>query len=175
MISQSASHRALRAVALFEAIKGVLVLCAGFGLLALLHKDIGALALELVGRLHLDPSTKYPDKFIEAASGLTDARLWSIAGFAAIYSAFRFFESYGLWRERAWAEWVALISGGIYLPVEVYGVSLKFTWVRVIALVANLLVVILMAAVLYRSRQKKRAAHIASLAAVPSNKVDQPG
>lgn len=167
MISQSASHRAVRAVAAFEAIKGLVVLCAAFGLLTLIHRDLRALALEIVGRLHLDPSKKYPDIFIEAASNLTPRRLWSFAGFAAVYSAFRFTEAYGLWRERKWAEWLALISGGIYLPVEIYGLMVKLTWVRAAALFANLLVVILMASVLLRSRARKRAL----LEAIDSSKI----
>jgi predicted membrane protein DUF2127 len=24
------------------------------------------------------------------------------------------------WRERAWAEWIGIVSGGVYLPVKVY-------------------------------------------------------
>ncbi|HEU5079853.1 MAG TPA: DUF2127 domain-containing protein [Opitutaceae bacterium] len=167
MISQSASHKAVRAVAAFEAIKGLVVLCAAFGLLTLIHRDLRALALEIVGRLHLDPTRKYPDIFIEAASNLTPRRLWSFAGFATLYSAFRFLEAYGLWRERKWAEWLALISGGIYLPVEIYGLMVKLTWVRAAAFVANLLVVWLMALVLLRSRARKRAL----IAAAHANKV----
>src|SRR5438046_1828541 len=45
---------ALRAVALFEAFKGALVLAAGCGLLALFHGDAQRFADALVGRLHLN-------------------------------------------------------------------------------------------------------------------------
>ena len=31
----------------------------------------------------------------------------------------RFIEAYGLWHMRVWAEWFALLSGGIYLPWEI--------------------------------------------------------
>ena len=58
-----------------------------------------------------------------------------------IYSAFRFIEGYGLWKERAWAEWLAVISGMIYFPFEIYEILLKISFVRVFALVTNIVVV----------------------------------
>ena len=95
--------------------------------------------------------------FIEAASHVTDQRLWMFAGFALLYAVFRMLEAYGLWRERAWAEWLALVSGGIYLPVEIYEVARKFTLISVGVLVGNLLVVLFMAAVLWKSHKAKRS------------------
>lgn len=145
--------KSVRAVAVFEIVKGVLVLAAGFGALAFLHRDAHALATELVGHFHLNRDHRYVDIFLRAAAQVTDTKLWLWAGFAAAYAIFRFVEGYGLWRERPWAEWLALVSGGIYLPVEVYELTQKQTWVRVAVLVANLAVVALMAMVLMRRRR----------------------
>ena len=47
-------RRTVRAVALFEATKGVLALLAGSGALSLLHHDARRIAEALVGRLHLN-------------------------------------------------------------------------------------------------------------------------
>ena len=151
MISGSTSRRTLRGIALLEAAKGLLVLAAGFGLLSLLHRDLQTLAIKLIGHLHLNPGRKYAGVFINAASRVTDKDLWSFAALALVYSAFRLVEGYGLWRERAWAEWLALVIGMIYLPVEIYKLIEKFTWLRVSVLAANLLVVVLVAMVLWRS------------------------
>jgi uncharacterized membrane protein (DUF2068 family) len=96
----------LKLVALFEAAKGVLVLAAGMGLLSLLHRDAHAIAERVTLLLHLDPASRYPKIFIDAAAGLTDARLWLLAAFACLYATFRFVEAYGLWRMRRWGEWV---------------------------------------------------------------------
>jgi uncharacterized membrane protein (DUF2068 family) len=157
MLTRNATRRTVRAVALFEAAKGVLVLMAGFGLLTLLHRDVGAIAADWVDRFHLNPSKHYPAIFIAAASRVTDARLWFLAWTALFYSLLRVVEAFGLWRERRWAEWIALISGGIYLPIEVYEIVEKLTWVRITALVTNLSVVAFMAAALVRSSKTKRA------------------
>jgi uncharacterized membrane protein (DUF2068 family) len=140
-------------VALFEATKGVIVLLAGFGLLSLLHHDLRALSLDLVGRLHLNPDRHYARGFINAAANTTDSRLWFAALLGFVYSAFRFVEAYGLWFCRTWAEWLALVSGGIYLPLEVYELFRRVTWMRATALVANLVVVALIALVLWRNKR----------------------
>jgi uncharacterized membrane protein (DUF2068 family) len=145
--------KSVRVVAIFELVKGVLLLMAGFGGLAFLHQDTRAIAVELVGRFHLNPDHRYASIFIRAASQVTDTKLWLWAAFAAAYAAFRFVEGYGLWRERPWAEWLALVSGGIYLPIEIYEVTEKHTWVRITVLVANLAVVALMAFALRRRRK----------------------
>jgi uncharacterized membrane protein (DUF2068 family) len=153
VLSSNASRRVVKSVALFEATKGVIVLLAGFGLLSLLHHDLRALAIALVGRLHMDASHHYPSVFIEAASRTTDARLWSIATIGFVYAIFRFVEAYGLWFCRTWAEWLALVSGGIYLPLEVYEIIQRITWMRVSALIANLVVVVAIALVLWHNRR----------------------
>jgi uncharacterized membrane protein (DUF2068 family) len=106
-----------------------------------------------VGRFHLNPEHRYASIFIRAAADVTDAKLWLWCGFALAYAAFRFVEGYGLWHERPWAEWLALVSGGIYLPLEVYELMQKATWTRAAVLVANLAVVALMALALKRRRQ----------------------
>jgi len=36
-----------------------------------------------------------------------------------VYSAFRFVEAVGLYREAAWAEVVAAVSSAIYVPIEI--------------------------------------------------------
>jgi uncharacterized membrane protein (DUF2068 family) len=131
----------IRAIAVFEAAKGVLVLAAGLGLLGLVHRDVQALAEHLVQFSHLNPASKYPRIFVDASAQVTDARLWMLAGGAGAYAVIRLFEAYGLWRGRAWAEWLAVASGGLYVPVELYHIWHRFAWLKVGLLVANLAIV----------------------------------
>jgi uncharacterized membrane protein (DUF2068 family) len=53
-------------------------------------------------------------------------------------------EAYGLWSEKRWAEWLAAISGGIYVPFELYESYSKATWLSLTTLLANVLIVGLM-------------------------------
>lgn len=129
----------VRAVALFEAAKGVLVIVAGFGLLSFVHHDVQWFAEQFVRHLHLNPAKRYPQIFMDAAAELTSSRLWMLGILAASYATARFVEAYGLWNERRWAEWFAAVSGSIYIPFEVYelvrgvnGLSLGILLVNVI-------------------------------------------
>jgi uncharacterized membrane protein (DUF2068 family) len=148
-------QESIRAVAIFEAVKGALALVVGLGLLGLLHKDTHRLACEFISLVHLSSAQKYSKLFIDLAGNITDNKLWLFSGLALVYSAFRFVEGYGLWKERVWGEWLAVVSGMIYLPIEVYEVCVKISFVSVFALVANILVVGVVAYVLIQKKQPR--------------------
>jgi len=131
-----------RAIALYEAGKGGLVLVAGLGLLSMIHGDVQALAERIVRHTNLDPASKYPRIFLDAASRTTDTHLWIFAGLATLYAAGRFVLAYGLWFERRWAEWLALATVAVYLPVESYGLIVRVTWIKSCVFLLNLAIVL---------------------------------
>jgi uncharacterized membrane protein (DUF2068 family) len=143
----------VRAVALFEAFKGTLVVLVGLGALSLVHHDAQRIAEELVGHLHLNPAKHYPRIFIDTAAHLTDARLWVLAALAATYGLVRFVEAYGLWQGKRWAEWLAAVSAGIYIPFELYGLFEGDIWFSFAALVINVFIVGLMVSALLRKHR----------------------
>jgi uncharacterized membrane protein (DUF2068 family) len=145
----------VRVVALFEAAKGALVVLAGFGALALVHHDVQHFAELLVAHLHLNPAKRYPRIFLDAAAHATDARLWLLAAFAATYGLVRLVEAYGLWQGRRWAEWLAAVSGGIYIPYEIYHLLHRATWISVGALALNVFIVGMMINALLRARPEE--------------------
>ena len=134
-VSSVPHTKGLRVVALFELLKGAVVLLVGFGFLSAVGEGADQFAIRLVHRTHLNPAHRYPQIFIEAMSQVDNAHLWLLAGLAAIYCTARFVEAYGLWHERRWAEWFAALSGSIYVPVEIYEVIRHVSAVRVGALV----------------------------------------
>lgn len=146
--------RGMRLVAVFEAGKGLLVLLAGAGLLTLLHRDLQKIAEDLVRLTHLNPASHYPSIFIEAASHTTDRRLLVLATLAFAYAVVRLAEGYGLWHGRRWAEWFAAISGGIYVPLEIYELAAHPSWIKAGTLSANVAVVAYMAWSLWRERRQ---------------------
>ena len=154
----------LRVVAMFEASKGALVLLAGCGILAFIHKDLHLAAIQLVRALHFNPAKHYPSIFIDAADRVTDPQLWMMALSALFYSAVRFVEAYGLWHRQPWAEWFGFLSGGMYIPLEVFEVSRQVTWPRVTVLAVNVVVVGYLADVLARSRSHRQQVHAKQLA-----------
>jgi len=158
MMSTSALDRGVRLVAVFEALKGALVLGVGLGLLSLVHHDLQAVAERLVLHSHLNPARHYPRIFIQAAAHTKDSRLLTLAALAFLYSAVRFIEAYGLWKLKVWAEWFAILSGSLYLPVEIYEIFRRVTWMRGLVLLTNLLIVAYLVDVRFRNRRRLHAA-----------------
>lgn len=151
------SHvRGLHVVALFEAVKGLLVLVAGFGLLSFIHRDVHEAAMRLVEFMHFNPASHYPRIFLDLTEHVNDTRLWSLAIAAAAYSGVRMIEAVGLWMRKTWAEWFAVLTGGMYIPVELYEVARSVTWPRVTVLVLNIAIVSYLLVVLLTSNGKGR-------------------
>jgi uncharacterized membrane protein (DUF2068 family) len=136
----------LRAVASLELTKGVIVLLAACGMLLLLHReDPWDLADGLLSLLHISPDHHFAQVFLDWADSLTETKVWAVAGAAVGYSLLRFVEGYGLWYAKAWAAWIALISGMLYLPFEIYNLVHKQSLLHVAVLFINVAVVLYMA------------------------------
>jgi uncharacterized membrane protein (DUF2068 family) len=151
----SAHRRALHAIALFEAVKGLAALAAGIGLLGLLHHDIHQLAVALLWRFHLDPALPYPAILLHYADLLSAIDLRTLAPVALAYIGVRFAEAWGLWRGKIWAEWLGGLSGALYIPLEVAHLLHRTSFINAAVLLANVLIVGFLAVQLWhRSRQK---------------------
>ena len=141
----------LQVVAAFEAFKGLLVLLTGVAVFSLMHQDIQVVAEQLVGHMHLNPAKHIPKIFIEVSGNLANQRILFLALFACLYSSMRFVEAYGLWFQKRWSEWFALVSGSIYLPIELYELTKGFTWIKIGFVSINLIVVMYMAFMLKKN------------------------
>ncbi|MFL6580847.1 MAG: DUF2127 domain-containing protein [Burkholderiales bacterium] len=148
----------LRAVAVFEAAKGTVVLLAGFGLLSLMDRDLESFVEQLVAHLHLNPAKGYPRIFLDAAANITNTRLWWLAAFALLYAAIRWIEAYGLWLEKRWAEGFAVISGALYVPAELYELAHGANALKFMLLAINLCIVAYMIRALRRTRHDRGSA-----------------
>lgn len=154
--SQRQNRGGLRAVALFEATKGVIVVLTGLGFWVLLHGDLQLAGERIVERLHLNPAHRIPRIFTQALRAMSEAELRLLATGALCYALLRFVEAYGLWREHRWATWLAALSGAIYVPLECYELSLGFGFLKLGSLLVNLFVVGYMSRVLWRTRNSSQ-------------------
>lgn len=149
------NKKALDAIAIFEGVKGLAAITASLGLLSLAHHDVRALAYALIGHFHLDPDAHYPRMLLDQASLLANANLRQVVLLAWLYAGVRLAEAYGLWRDRAWAEWLAAVSGAVYLPLEWSHLWAHTTVINAIVLAGNVGVVAYMVARLWRRRKLK--------------------
>lgn len=154
-----APTRGERAVACFEAAKGILVILAGFGVLHLIHHDLQHFARQFVDHLHLNPGGRTSRIFLLLGT-ISNERLWLLAALSGAYSALRLGEAYGLWTGKRWAKWFAVASGGLYLPLEAYELLKGINWIKTVAFLLNAGIVLYM---IYALRRDQRVA--AALAA----------
>jgi uncharacterized membrane protein (DUF2068 family) len=151
-------------VAIYEAVKGVLALAVGAGVLSLLHHDVASAAEQLARHLHLNPARNHPRIFADVFSGIHDTQLVVIAVGAALYALLRLVLAGGLWRGRAWAEWLTAISAGFYIPLEIYELSRGLTPIRAATFVGNVLIVLFM----IHAIRKRRAAQATGSCPAPA-------
>jgi uncharacterized membrane protein (DUF2068 family) len=159
--TKSDTHRherqVLRAVASFEFAKGIFVLMIGLSALLLMRQDVWVIAESLLALLHISTDRHFAQVFLDFADSITEARLWTAAWVAFTYSALRFTEAYGLWKERVWAEWVAFTSGALLLPLEIHGLMRGITFLRTAIFLVNIAVVVFMGYLIRAGRQRRRA------------------
>jgi uncharacterized membrane protein (DUF2068 family) len=154
-------HFGVRGIAVLEAGKGMLAFAFGAWILTLVHKDMPTVAEHLLGVLHrffhLNPDTRFYQWLLNEVGGVTPRGLGAIFFLTLAYMAIRFVEATGLWLEREWAEWFALISSSLYLPVELYELARHATWIKWSILTVNLLVVVYLAWLLRDSSKRRKA------------------
>jgi uncharacterized membrane protein (DUF2068 family) len=145
----------LRAIAVFEAVKGALAFAAGCGLLSLRHTDLHAATDAFLLRRGIDPETPHRRLFIESVASTTHHHAGQIAAFAFLYTLVRSLEAYGLWRAKHWAEWFAVVSAGLFLPLELDHSLRRPSPVNLAVITVNLAIIAFLARLLLRQRRMK--------------------
>lgn len=158
MAQRSTETKTLHAIACFEALKGIAALAASVGLLSLAHHDVRAMAYALIGHFHLDPDAHYPKILLDDAALLANSNVRQVVLLAWGYAGIRLLEAYGLWKDRAWAEWLAALSGTVYLPWELNHLLQHTTAINGIVLLGNVAVVAFMVARLRQRRNQNKVA-----------------
>lgn len=144
----------LRAIAVFEAVKGLAALAASIGFLGLLHHNLHQVALALLWRFHLDPALQYPALLLHYADLLSVIDLRALAPVVIGYVTVRLAEAYGLWMEKAWAEWLGALSGALYIPLEIAHLMHSTTVASAAVLLGNIAMVGFLAFQLWQRRRR---------------------
>ncbi len=148
--STGARSGQLRAVAAFEAAKGVAALLSAGGLGWLgapaLQRTVETLALRL--GMPLDGAR------LAWLERMLDPHTLHLAmAILALYASLRFVEAWGLWRMRAWASWLGCIGAAIYLPFEIRELIRSPGWLPATVFAVNLAIVWILARDLLRRRR----------------------
>ena len=79
--------------------------------------------------------------WIELALRATQATILGVAAAVGVYGTLQLVESTGLWLMKRWGEYVAVVGTSLFLPLEIYEIVEKLTFLRVGALIVNLFLV----------------------------------
>lgn len=146
----------LRSIALFEIAKGLLALAAACGILSLRHTDLHAVVEAFLWRHGINPESPYRKLFIEGVARATKLPVGQVVAFTTAYVIIRFAEGYGLWFEKHWAEWFAVISASLYLPVEIVHLVHKPSWLAAGVVLVNVAIIAYLGHLLVQQRAMRR-------------------
>jgi uncharacterized membrane protein (DUF2068 family) len=141
----------LRLLALERWIRGALVLLAGYGVWRFrYHHDAVQKAFNEDLPL-LKPLADKLDYNLEDSSivhsiqtviqARTSTLAWVALGLVG-YGLLQLVEGTGLWLLRRWGEYFAVVATSLGLPIEIYELSERITWIRIGALLINLFAVV---------------------------------
>jgi uncharacterized membrane protein (DUF2068 family) len=68
--------------------------------------------------------------------------LYLVAAAAAAYAVLEGTEAVGLWLGRRWAEYLTFVATVVFVPYEVYELTRSVTWLKLLALVINVIIVV---------------------------------
>lgn len=134
-------HWTIHLISIWKIVKGILAVFIGIKLLTLLDRDVSLWFADFLARHNIDAENRYVHAVAEKLVGMTNNKLilFSIASF--LYAALDFVEGIGLWLEKRWAEWLTAVATSLFVPIELYEIYERFTWIRVLILVINLFVI----------------------------------
>jgi uncharacterized membrane protein (DUF2068 family) len=150
-------NRWLLLIAGYKFFHALLFIAIGLGAHRLLHKDIADQVDLLARHLRFNPESRLVNFILAKASLVNDPLLRRIGFVAFCYAAVTFVEGIGLYLEKAWGEFLTLAITASFLPLEIFEVVRRLTWVRVSLLLINILVFLyLLKLVIERGRQRAR-------------------
>jgi uncharacterized membrane protein (DUF2068 family) len=152
----------LKVIAAAKLAKGVGLACLSLGVFDLIHQDLAALARRLIHAARISPENTYVALALEKLGLVDPATLVRLGILTAFYASILLTEGFGLWIGAAWAEYMVVISTGIFVPEEFLSmVHHHFTWPRVAILAINAAILVYVVTLVwyrYRERVLERAA-----------------
>ncbi len=128
-------------LAIIKFVKGIILLIVGIKLLTLINKDAADVFEAFITRHGIDSGNRIVNTIAEKLEGVGNTQLVMFSVGSFLYSALQLTEGIGLWLQKRWAEVLTVIATSLLIPLEIYEIFEKFTWVRVGVLVLNLFVV----------------------------------
>lgn len=141
----------LRLLAAERFIRGVLLVALAYGVykfngaqdsLERVFKEYLPTLKPFADKLGIDLQTAGPVKLIQKALDAQHSTLELVAVGVLAYGALELLEGVGLWLMKRWGEYVAVVGTAVFIPLEIYELVERVTWLRVVAFAFNVFAVI---------------------------------
>ncbi|MFL6109088.1 MAG: DUF2127 domain-containing protein [Marmoricola sp.] len=93
-------------------------------------------------KLGVDLQSTGPVRLIDKALHTGHGTLTLVSIGVLAYGGLQLLEGVGLWLMKRWGEYVAVVGTSLFVPLEVYELAEKVTWLRVVAFAVNIAAVI---------------------------------
>jgi uncharacterized membrane protein (DUF2068 family) len=127
----------LKLIAGAKIVKGAALAFLSLGVFDLIHKDLTAVAMRFVQEFRISPENKYVELGLEKLGLVEPSTLIRLGMLSALYASVQLIEGLGLWFGAAWAEYMVVISTGLFVPEECLALIHHYTWVRLAVLLIN--------------------------------------
>ncbi len=155
-------NRILLSIALFKFFKAAAMITAGILAITYRHANLTKIATHWVDQFRLDPHNKYVDWVLDHAKLVHAPQLEMLAAGTFIYALLFLVEGIGLYREKAWGEYLVIVEVCLLMPLEIVEICAKPDLIRFALLIANIFILVyliyLRIKTVRRQRREKRAA-----------------
>ena len=141
----------LRLLAVERWVRGTIILLLGIAVLRvessqvsikdLVNQDLRALK-PFFDQIKFNVSDSGLVRAVENALNASPTTLDLVAAFLIFYGVLQLLEGVGLWLLKRWGEYFAVVATSLFIPLEVYELTEKITWLRVVALIVNVAAVV---------------------------------
>ena len=128
-------------ISIEKTVKAVILIIVGLKLATLVNQDVHTWAADFVTRHGIDIGNRFVHAALERLVGITSSQILTFSIVAFFYSSVLLVEAVGLWLQKRWAEYLTAISTALLMPLEIYEIYERFTWVRVAILLINAFIV----------------------------------
>ncbi len=132
----------VRVIIIWKLVKGGLLTVLGVTAFVLRHRDLHALATDLVEWLGIDPAGPHVEGLLDRMLTLTPGRIAGLGAAAIALAGVMFLEAWGLHRRRVWAEWLTVLVTSSLIPFEIHHLAVEPTFGKVVTLVVNVGIVV---------------------------------
>ena len=142
----------LRIIAVYKAVKTVGLIFIAIAAFRLDREQNFQNLVQWLEHLQLTESNSLRWSLVHLLEGMGPAKFIAVGIVALVYAAIFATEGIGLWMRKYWAEWFTVIATGSLIPVELYECVVRFSWLKLAVMVANILIVIYLVRIALRPR-----------------------